>query len=189
MALVARLDELCVNSNPVPFATNTSFQKKIRIGLAPDLGGILMRTLILHGSGAGDHAKALRVQPAELRDHLLRHTVSNVFLVRIVAQVQERQYHKHNFSSRSFASYKIKGSKKRNNSNQGSSAKPQPPTSAHPVVDNNFRRGKDQWSIRGWYNFRSAGSIRDRRSVWKGRNGLSIRALTPHLCYPIAVLN
>ncbi len=81
MSLVTHLDELRRHAHAVPRAPHASFQHVRDAQLAANLLDAFARGFVLHGGSPGDDTQSLGVQPAELRDQLLRQTVTQVLLL------------------------------------------------------------------------------------------------------------
>ena len=70
--------------------------------LLPNSGYPLVRILVMHDSRTGDDAQPARLQAADLGDHLLCQSLTEIVLRRIVAQVLEWQDNQLDLSRQSF---------------------------------------------------------------------------------------
>src|SRR6266571_7861033 len=87
MGLISYPNQVGADQHAVACPPQAAFQKVGHAQFATDLIGALLRVLVLHGRGPGDYAKPLRMQTAELCDHLLRQAVAEVFLLPIAGEV------------------------------------------------------------------------------------------------------
>ncbi len=91
MRHVGGLHELRGDPHARARAADAAFEDVVDSEIALDLSHILSRALVQHRRGAGDHAKVIRIQCPQLRDHFLGEAVAEEFLFSVVAQVLERQ--------------------------------------------------------------------------------------------------
>jgi hypothetical protein len=92
LGLVPDLDQLGGDPHAVRLAPRATLQDICHVQITPDLIYRRVATLVAHHRRARDDAQAVRVEPAELGDHLLGDAVRQVLLLRVTGQVNERQY-------------------------------------------------------------------------------------------------
>src|SRR6266853_104912 len=95
IALVRYLDQLRRDSDSISGAAYASLQDELHPQLAADLLDALPRLLVAEGRGACDDAAPNRLEAARVRDQLVRHSVDEVFLLRIRTQIFQRENREH----------------------------------------------------------------------------------------------
>src|SRR5205814_257132 len=78
MGFVGDLNQLRRDSNPPATAPNGSFEHIVDSKLAANLGDSLARTFEHHARGPGDNAELLRIEAAQLGDHLFGQSITEV---------------------------------------------------------------------------------------------------------------
>jgi hypothetical protein len=89
--LIHHVDESCRNSNLPGRSADAAFHDVLRPKLTTNLVHSLARTLVTHRRGPGDHGQAVRTNTSEVGNQLLGQAIAEVILLRIGAQVDERQ--------------------------------------------------------------------------------------------------
>ena len=91
--LALHIRNVAVSANSGRIAVDTAFKQVVDAKFLPDLHHALARRFVLHRRRAGNHAEALWVQRAELRDHLVGHAIAEELVVGVAAAILERQDH------------------------------------------------------------------------------------------------
>src|SRR5262250_2735459 len=97
VSLVARLNESRRNSQAVSFAAHAAFKDVGGAQGAAYARDVLITFLEGHRRSARDDSEALRLQPPEARNHLLGQAVAEIILLRVAAQILERQHGQYDF--------------------------------------------------------------------------------------------
>src|SRR5208283_902727 len=102
VSLIAGLNELGGDANALAGGPYAAFEQVIHTKFTSDLGGSLFGVFVLHGRGAGNHPKVLRIECPELGNHLFSHAIGKEILVGICAQVHKRENDEHLFFRQTF---------------------------------------------------------------------------------------
>ena len=85
VSLIARFDQLASDANARAIASNASLQHAVDAQLRGNLSYGFRRGLVLNRRSSSNHAQALGIKPAELRNRLFRQSLGKVFLLVITA--------------------------------------------------------------------------------------------------------
>src|SRR4029077_8913206 len=100
MGLVAYFDQLAGNTQALAIAADASLQHTIDVHLSCDFSNGFLRAFVLDCRSSRDYAQSLGIQPAEVRDHLVRQAVGKVFLIDFTTHVFEGEHEKHSLTGR-----------------------------------------------------------------------------------------
>src|SRR5690348_14765747 len=89
MGLVADFDEPYVNAHAVGVAANTALERVLNVESMANLGNRLARES--GGGGGRDHTEMPRIKFAEPDGHLGRQAGAEIVLLRVAAEIVERQ--------------------------------------------------------------------------------------------------
>ena len=89
VGLVVDLDELSGDAHALTGAAEAALQDVVRPQLPAESVDVPVGALVFPGGASRGDPQPIGFQPAELRDHLLRQPVTQIFLVRIAGEVVE----------------------------------------------------------------------------------------------------
>jgi hypothetical protein len=91
VGVLARVHELRGNADTLCRRAHAAFQDEVEVEFGGDLVGGLCAGFIRECGGARDHAQADGIEPGQTIDHLLGEAVGEIVLLRVAAQIGERQ--------------------------------------------------------------------------------------------------
>ena len=94
MRLIPCPHELSADPYAFGSAPHAALDHVIDVHLAGDLRGIFASAFVVHGRGSGNHLKLLRRKTGQLCDQFFGHSVGEILLRGIAAEVLERQHQK-----------------------------------------------------------------------------------------------
>ena len=89
------MNEFRGDPDTVLLAADTALQNVAHAEFVPDLVNAFLGSFVVRRGGSGDDAEPLRLPPPQLRNHLLREAIAEVFLLGVAAEVFEREYRQH----------------------------------------------------------------------------------------------
>src|SRR5271154_2691409 len=99
MALIVRANKLCGNANALSNAADTALENPLHAEFTGDLADAFGGFLVAERGGAGNHTEVIGIQTRQLRDHLFREAITEVFLREVAAEVFERQDRQHGYAT------------------------------------------------------------------------------------------
>ena len=100
MGLIAHLNQLRSNPHAVAGVADAAFQHIIHTEFLTDLADRFFRVLVRHRGRTRDHAQAIMLKSAGLRDHFLGESVADEILRGVSGQVLKRKHHQHELCRR-----------------------------------------------------------------------------------------